>query len=158
AHQSRLEDLGEQATRPRIPPDAGRTQTPHGRTVAMGADVCRNRRAVRSTWCRGGLIMFWRSRESRTRDLNAEMQAHLDMNSRDRIAQGETPEDAARHAARAFGDRTTVRETTSDMWTSDWPHQVAQEFRHATRSLSRVPVFSLAAILTLALGIGANTA
>ncbi len=102
--------------------------------------------------------MFWRSRSSRTRDLNSEMQTHLDMAIRDRIARGESPEDAARNARRGFGDQTTVRESTSDMWSSDWPHQIAQEFRQAARSLARVPVFSLAAVLTLALGIGANTA
>ncbi len=102
--------------------------------------------------------MFWKSRASRMRDLNAEMQTHLDMATRDRIARGETPEDAARNARRTFGDQTTVRESTSDMWSGDWPHQVAQEFKQAARSLARVPVFSLAAVLTLALGIGANTA
>ena len=102
--------------------------------------------------------MFWKSRASRMSDLNAEMQTHLDMATRDRIARGESPEEAARNARRTFGDQTTVRESTSDMWSGDWPHQVAQEFKQAARSLARVPVFSLAAVLTLALGIGANTA
>ncbi len=102
--------------------------------------------------------MFWRSKASRARDLNIEMDAHIAMAIRDRIARGESPENAALNARREFGDRTTVRESTSDMWSSDWPHQVAQEFKQAARSLARVPVFSLAAVLTLALGIGANTA
>ena len=102
--------------------------------------------------------MIWKSRASRMSDLNAEMQAHLDMATRDRIARGESPEDAARNARRTFGDQTTVRESTSDMWSGDWPHQVAQEFKQAARSLARVPVFSLAAVPTLALAIGANTA
>jgi predicted permease len=102
--------------------------------------------------------MFWRSRKSRAQDLDAEIRTHLEMAIRDRVARGESPEEAARNARRQFGDATTVREATSDMWSSDWPHQVAQEFRHAARSLARVPVFSLAAVITLALGIGANTA
>jgi putative ABC transport system permease protein len=102
--------------------------------------------------------MFWHSKNERMNELNAEMQAHLDMATRDRIARGESPEDAARNARREFGDQTTVRESTSDMWSSDWPHQMVQEFKQAARSLARVPVFSLAAVLTLALGIGANTA
>jgi len=80
--------------------------------------------------------MFWKSKASRMSDLNAEMQAHLDMATRDRIARGETREEAARNARRTFGDQTTVRESTSDMWSGDWPHQVAQEFKQAARSLA----------------------
>jgi putative ABC transport system permease protein len=102
--------------------------------------------------------MFWRSKASRMRDLNAEMESHIAMATRDRIARGESPDDAARNARRQLGDQTTVREATSDTWSSDWPHQVGREFKQAVRSLARVPVFSLAAVLTLALGIGANTA
>jgi len=92
------------------------------------------------------------------RERSQEIEGYFEIETADNIARGMTPGDAADAARRKFGNPTLIREEIYRMNTIIWLDSVAQDVRHGLRTMVANPGFSLIAILSLALGIGANTA
>jgi predicted permease len=90
--------------------------------------------------------------------LDDEFQFHLEQRVDDLIAQGMAPQTARRQAARMFGNRPHLLETTRDRDMLVWLQSILQDLRFAARNLRRSPTFTAVAILSLAFGIGVNAA
>src|SRR5215468_415403 len=103
-------------------------------------------------------LRFLLKRGSSERDMNSEIQFHIDMETREHMDEGLSRHEARQRALSDFGSIPLCQETVREAWGLRMWSDLWRDFQYALRMIRRKPGFALMTILTLAIGVGAATA